>query len=326
MSGWRPLSRRGDQGSASEVLYEGVPAHLRSPLLQWLRGQFCHPEIIKTAGSQMYQPNRQLFADAHALRREAEDSSARAVRIANRAQLSLPEVSSDGPESDPLSEAKRLVKLAEQADDVQLLDIVDAALAERNDPTMARWSSNEHRWQRPNTPKDLEAILHYGGSAYRVNDRGDVLEQRVPDVIRTAIRHAAESSTSSLAHMEAAWRAAYGRHPTPTVAYAEAVKAIEAAILPVVLPDDPKATLGKAIAHLRNNTAKWELVISDAHGAPAEIAPLVSLLGLVWNGHRDRHAGTPTAVPVSTEAAEMAVHAAAMIVYWMSRNGLRPRT
>ena len=129
----------------------------------------------------------------------------------------------------------------------------------------------------------------------------------------------------STAHLEAAWQAAYGRNPDATVAYAEAVKAIEAAFIPLVLANDPKATLGKALAHLRKTSDQWELGILDAHGAPAGVDSLISLLTLVWQGHRDRHAGTSTAVRVSIEAAEMAVHAAAMTVHWLSRRGLRER-
>lgn len=110
-----------------------------------------------------------------------------------------------------------------------------------------------------------------------------------------------------------------------TVAYVEAVKAIEAALIPLATPNDQQATLGKALGTLRSTTAKWELAIPDDQGTPADIHPLLDLAGLVWHGHRDRHAGTPTANPASATAAEMALHTAVMIVYWTNCGGLRRR-
>jgi hypothetical protein len=298
----------------SQTLYEGVPAHLRDPLLHWLECQFYAPKLTRY---------RDRYSDQIRLNHEA--GHARALRIANRLRLTLPRVTDDRPSlGGPGSYMLGLLYLAEDAEDAELLDIIDAALAERDDASMAKWM-DQGKAQAPNSPEDLDFILRDGGSAYRVNDGGNALEQRVSATIREAVRRATESSADKGAHLDAAWRAAYGIRPEPTVAYAEAVKAIEAAVIPVVLPTDPKATLGKALAHLRSTADQWELGISDADGAPAGVAPLVSLLGLIWQGHRDRHAGTPTAVPVSSEAAEMAVHAAAMTVYWFSRNGLRRR-
>jgi hypothetical protein len=321
VTGWRPLSQRGTDAHVSQTLYEGVPAHLRDPLLHWLECQFYRPQLSL---------HRSSTGD---VRLNHEAGHARALRIANRLRLTLPKLTNDRRSSIPDRSLARdrgsymlgLLKLAEDAEEARLLDIIDAVLAERDDTSMARWTEQGKGWQAPNSPEDLDFILRDGGSAYRVNDDGNALEQRVSMTVREAVRRATESSADKDGHLDAAWRAAYGIRPEPTVAYAEAVKAIEAAVIPVVLPTDPKATLGKALAHLRSTANQWELVISDANGAPAGVAPLVSLLELIWQGHRDRHAGTPTAIPVSSEAGEMAVHAAAMTVYWLSRNGLRRR-
>jgi hypothetical protein len=321
MTGWRPLSQRGTAGHVSQTLYDGVPAHLRDPLLHWLECQF-------------YMPQMSLYrSPTGEVRLNYEAGHARALRIANRLRLSLPKITDDRRSSVPdrsLSGHRGsymlgLLKLAGDAEEAQLLDIIDAVLAERDDTSMAQWTDQGRGWQAPNSPEDLDFILRDGGSAYRVNDGGNALERRVSSTVRQAVRRAIESSLDKDGHLDAAWRAAYGIRPEPTVAYAEAIKAIEAAVIPVVLPADPRATLGKALAHLRGTADQWELGISDADGAPAGVAPLVSLLGLIWQGHRDRHAGTPTAVRVSPEAAEMAVHAAAMTVHWISRHGLRRR-
>jgi hypothetical protein len=212
------------------------------------------------------------------------------------------------------------------ADGALMLDVLDAALVEqiypvKNTPYNSRGNGSK---QAPNQAADLDALLRDGGSAYRVNDTATGLERRVDGTITELARQAAQA-TASGRHLKAAWRAAYGIRPDPTAAYAEAVKAIEAALIPLVVPDKPKATLGRVLQMWEKTANQWELAIFDEHAAPAEITPLVSLASLVWKGQRDRHAGTPTAIDATPEAAEMAVHAAGMIVYWVSRGGLRQK-
>lgn len=309
MSTWQPLSVRGRGVAVSETLYEGLPPHLRAPVLHWFECQF---------DDSSFEPDLSFRLS---LNHEAME--ARALRIANRLRWKLERTGEGGVFG--ASYFKAILAMSRNADDMQMLDLVDAALAERNDPAAINWGRDGKRSGVPNTPEDLNVILLDGGSAYQVNDSGSGLERRVPEVVKEAARSASESSAASRTHLEAAWAAAYGRRPEPTVAYAEAVKAIEAAIIPLVLPNDPQATLGKALAHLRNNPDLWQLSILDSKGDPAEIEPLVGLLRLVWQGQRDRHAGTRTAIAVTPEAAETAVHAAAMIVYWLSRSGLQRR-
>jgi hypothetical protein len=52
-------------------------------------------------------------------------------------------------------------------------------------------------------------------------------------------------------HLDDAWKAAFGRDPNPSVAYSQAIKAVEAAAIPVVTPSDSLATLGRVIGQLR---------------------------------------------------------------------------
>jgi hypothetical protein len=131
------------------------------------------------------------------------------------------------------------VNLARRAGDAELLDITDAVLAERHDAQHASM--------------DLETLLRNGSSAYTVNTDGNGLERRVPTTIKQAATHAAKSSPAVQTHLEAAWRAAHRIPPEPETAYTAAVKAIEAAILSIVLPDHPQAALawpsGRARGH-----------------------------------------------------------------------------
>lgn len=57
-------------------------------------------------------------------------------------------------------------------------------------------------------------------------------------------------------HLGKAWAAAFDQEPNPSTAYSEAIKAVEAAAIPVVLPNDPLATLGKVVGELRANPAE----------------------------------------------------------------------
>jgi hypothetical protein len=52
-------------------------------------------------------------------------------------------------------------------------------------------------------------------------------------------------------------------------------------------------------------------------------ALITALIGLLREGHTDRHEGNRPALPITQEAAEMAVHAAAMLVQWFSSGAIR---
>src|SRR5262249_48786547 len=152
-----------------------------------------------------------------------------------------------------------LVHLAGGSDDTVLLDVADATLADGTSKAAAR---------------DLERLLADAGSAWRVADNRKSLERRVGPTATHAFRQSAVGNPGP--HPPAAWTAAYGRHPDPSRAYSEAIKAVEAACIPVVIPGESgaKATLGKVIIGLNDHQQDWRLTIRSA-GAPSEIGPLL---------------------------------------------------
>lgn len=83
--------------------------------------------------------------------------------------------------------------------------------------------------------RELGRILDDAGSAYRINEARDGLEERVTPAVRDAVRQtiadaAAEPAAGSAAdQLTTAWQAAYGRGPDPERAYSEAIKAVECA-------------------------------------------------------------------------------------------------
>lgn len=167
----------------------------------------------------------------------------------------------------------------------------------------------------PQGAQELERLLTSGGSAWRVADDGMSLERRVDPTATDAFRQAATGNPAS--HLAAAWTAAYGRKPNPTVAYSEAIKAVETACIPVVTPgaQGAKATLGKVIIALNDHKQDWQLAIHSS-GVPADISPLLAMLRLLWQGQPDRHGGSTPTIPVTAKAAEAAVHLAVTLVQW----------
>jgi hypothetical protein len=204
----------------------------------------------------------------------------------------------------------------------QLLDVVDAALHYLWD-----WAEAEEMVDALGGPASeilrLGEILLDAGSAYELDIGGRCLRRRVGPTIALAAEHAIKQAPDPGRHLDAAWRAAYGIHPDPGKAYDEAIRAVEAAAIPVTLPNGIKETLGKVISHLNQAAAKWELAIEGTNAGDVTI--LVGMLQMLWQGHIGRHAGGPTSRPQHQDEAEMAVHLAATLVHWFTTGAIRRR-
>jgi hypothetical protein len=198
-------------------------------------------------------------------------------------------------------------------DESLFLDIIDFMLGQD------RISSTK----QPSAVKRLRWLLDRGGSSWRVADDGRALERRIdPTVVETA-RSATTPGTSTGEHLATAWRAAYGRQPDPGKAYAEAIKAVEAAAVPIVEPNHARATLGSVLGTLKAGQADWELAILGPDRTRCDAEVVVAMLELLWRGQSDRHAGNVPTVAISAEAALMAVHLAATLVHWFNTGAIR---
>ncbi|MGK2854760.1 MAG: hypothetical protein ACSLE3_11780, partial [Microbacteriaceae bacterium] len=122
--------------------------------------------------------------------------------------------------------------------------------------------------------KSLEMYLRAGGSEWRVGMRGGDpgLEKRVPQGVADAAEAIMATSATAGALLSEAWHNAYGRNPNPEEAYEKAIKAVEEAGAEVVLPKNPKATLGTMIAAVRDQ-GDWHLPLESpsALSAPLEM-------------------------------------------------------
>ncbi|WP_098017707.1 hypothetical protein [Streptomyces sp. b62] len=215
------------------------------------------------------------------------------------------------------------MNVSDSANDMLEIEIVDVVLdiLSKADP-----------YQRWNTPaaalrSQLDGVLTMGGSAYTITPDRDGLCLRVEETLRRTLDEAVQAAEAlqkdAGAHLREAFVAAYGIKPNPSVAYSQAVKAVEAVANPVFLPKSPEPTLGGVRSTLDQGRSKYVMAVSDRAGAPAGIDAAVELINLLWHGQRDRHAGGPTSAPVSQEAAETAVHAAALLVHWVSKGYVR---
>lgn len=176
--------------------------------------------------------------------------------------------------------------------------------------------------------RDLQALLREGHSIWKVSDTFDGLERRQESTVTAAAHRASETARSfgrpaSAEHLEKAWRHTYGLHPEPSKAFGEAVLAVEAVAVPAIVPAHAGAHLGHVYGQLSRQGSLYDVVISDRAGNPSSVEPVTQLVGLLWHGHTDRHEGNEPAIPITQEAAEMALHTATTLVQWFSSGCVR---
>lgn len=286
-----PFSARIGARLPDRDLYEDVPDWLLKPLLDWLE-----KELRPRPAEWVAIRHRLSILDS-----DAEPVHAVRVALEQRARE---------------SESGRW----------DILDAIDYLFQIDLDGDLgipAHWGGN-----RPiagSSPVELlNDLLATGGSAYRI--RRSRLERRVAEATVTAFEHAAATANDEASmHLQRAWKATYGRDPDPSSAYGDAVQAVEAVACPVLLPKDPKPTLGKAIARLRDRPEDWHLVLAGEQEAKG-IAPLQGMLQLLWTAQRSRHAGGPDTRDQLLAEAEAAVSLAITCVQWFTNGFVKPNT
>jgi hypothetical protein len=190
------------------------------------------------------------------------------------------------------------------------LDILDGVLM-----LTSNWPNSDDR------QVELHVMLTIGGSAWKIGmdeDGRPALERRVDEVSEQAARDEIDEPGNAGHHLQAAWHSLYGRNPDPSAAYREAVRAVEAAAKPVILPSDRTATLGKMIRALNDKPDKW---ISEL----GTVADLTITLAELWRSQSDRHGTDDESLPLSVSAlqAEAAVHLAVTLVHWFRVGAVR---
>ena len=103
-----------------------------------------------------------------------------------------------------------------------------------------------------NTGADmLEAYLALGSSFWAVAPDRQSLTERVDPIVHDAAAAAMSPQDAASAELAEAWRAAYSRNPNASDAWDHCIKAVEAALVPVLIPTQDKPHLGHVLGALR---------------------------------------------------------------------------
>ncbi len=160
------------------------------------------------------------------------------------------------------------------------------------------------------TAQQLEQMLLDGGSAWAVAPDLNGLVQRVSAAETADVHMAMSSDDQAAAHIAAAWNAAWRREPSPSDAYSAAVKALESVLAPIVTPNDPRPTLGKMIAAMRDKPEKWATRFRGVE----TVGALTEIVDEVWRAQY-RHGGgqgDPNTLDEARDAVSLAVTLTAM--------------
>lgn len=164
--------------------------------------------------------------------------------------------------------------------------------------------------------QDLEALLAAGNSAYAVRADRAGLEMRTTPEVQAQVQQVVTTAAGSAGeHLANAWNEAYSRTPDPVKSYSESIKAVEAALAPVVSPNNLKATLGTLIGQVNANPATYKFVIGDGTNSDG-VGTALGLMRLLWEGQTSRHGGVNPTRHETTEEAQAAVHIAATLVQY----------
>lgn len=173
----------------------------------------------------------------------------------------------------------------------------------------------------------LGEALQSGGSAWKVYDRDGYrgLERRVPEGVQAAADAVMTGGTRAGERLATAWHEAFGMSPDPSKAYAEAVKAVEDAAIPVVCEGRVRVTMSDVIRTMRAD-GDWSLPLSREDAAAPSSETVLRMCQGLWKGHHDRHGGDPNApAQVSQAEAEAALFLAVPLVQWFSSGAVARR-
>ncbi|GLP75686.1 hypothetical protein TUM20983_27960 [Mycobacterium antarcticum] len=188
------------------------------------------------------------------------------------------------------------------SDEEFCLDLVDVALL--------FWG------QRTSCASELENILTFAGSVWTVASDRDRLQLAVDESAQATYEAAVAPQDEASTQLAEAWAKAFGRTIDPSDAWDHAIKAVEVVLIPVVCPNNSKATLGSVIGILAASQTgpSWKMVLPTGT-LNYEVDSLVSMLRMIWP-NPDRHgAAAPAHTPTKGEA-QAVVSLAATLVQW----------
>lgn len=165
----------------------------------------------------------------------------------------------------------------------------------------------------------LEKVLRAGRSKWTVVQREGKprLGERMPEGVRVAAEQVMTGEGAPGALLRKAWNKVHDLEPDDSGAYAAAVKAVEAAALPVLGIDKETATVADAVRAIEKRDASWRLPFLREHTEYPSRDVLLGMLKSLYRGQRDRH-GSEAYRDVTHDEAEAAVLMAVTIVGFFS--------
>lgn len=271
---WRPWDAEDDEFERRLIIREQIPVPLRPVVRSWL--------VDRLANS--------YGSTAPAL--------IHALQSALDVYLGFP---------DGYVDTTKLVSAIEGRGDRFLLRVVDFLmssytvdyLTEPREITALRWHLDQTRSAVTITTRD---------QIYR-------LERRSPKGVEELAQEAVDSTNATAGqHLRNAWAKSRDIQPDPAGAMTEAIRAVEAAAGPVVIPKDQRPQLSKIVGAIRDN-ANWTLILETRDdGHPDQRDVLIGMLEVLAFAEQHRHSGTP---PTSDQAMAHA-QLAATLVGWFS--------
>ncbi|MFC6286809.1 hypothetical protein ACFP3Q_11400 [Nocardioides sp. GCM10027113] len=287
---WRPLfTRDSNERSDFDVLHEGVPTWLEGSLWRWLmdRAAVGGPEIIGRLERRLRTP---LTTDRD---RPLGQQHATPQKVLDR--------------------------YWKGGDDNSRLTLLDALLADSQEQGAIALSADDQVTVRHHVEaaRTLDRLLTDGGSAWRVDQSADgwLLIRRVGEATTELVEAATAPQTDAARKIKSAWSYCYRREPNYDLAYRDAVLAVESLVIPMTVPDSPRASLGTALAHVRETVSRWSVGGLDSKEI-ASCQTLLDMLKTLWHGQQRHAERDGTIRDVSRIEAEAAVSLSVILVHW----------
>lgn len=163
---------------------------------------------------------------------------------------------------------------------------------------------------------ELENLLATGGSVWKVQENEGErpsLQLRTPE----SQRHLAEIATTPdddvSSELRQAFQHLYGRNPDESDAWDHAIKAVEAAYVPLVIPNQSNPNLGQVAGHITSTSEQWDYAINDTKLSGTKGTHLANLIQSMW-ANPDRHKGSQESRKPTPVEAETAVLTATYLI------------
>jgi hypothetical protein len=275
--GYRPISRLGKPDPDLDTLHDDVMPWMVNPLLNWLAPFLWVRSSSRNGRNRESNP---VFLDSLELTLRLREPLDRTYR----------------------SSAARDVEDRIRAGGTFGLDVAGYAVYSNG---------------RALEANELNGILHAGGSAWEIvgtpvegkRKRVYLLTRRELAPTLDAVKALENASERASRHLVSAWSKIAVRDPDPNGGYDQAVKAVEAAGQPIILPKSNKATLGTMIASMKAKPSKWSFALGD-------FDTVIAMSETLWTNHI-RH-GTDARTDHVLQEADAALHLAIPLVRYFA--------